>query len=184
MSLLACLALLAAGGSPQPRLPVIPDAARPLPLSAVRLTGGPLGHAQELDASYLLQLEPDRMLSPFRKQAGLTPRARGYSSWDGGGRNLTGHILGHYLSAVSLMWAATGDVRFRQRADHIVRDLGLVHDANGDGYLGALERGREAFAELARGHPGARGGRASGRRLAEAGVRPAGVLSQRRCRSP
>lgn len=30
--------------------PAVPDVARPLPLSAVRLTGGPLRQAQELDA--------------------------------------------------------------------------------------------------------------------------------------
>ena len=37
----------------------VPDVARPLPLSAVRLTGGPLKRAQDLDAEYLLKLEPD-----------------------------------------------------------------------------------------------------------------------------
>jgi len=44
--------------------------ARPLPLSAVRLTGGPLKHAQELDRQYLLALEPDRMLAYYRQRAG------------------------------------------------------------------------------------------------------------------
>ena len=52
---------------------VVPDAARPLPLSAVRLTGGPLKRAQDLDAEYLLKLEPDRMLAFYRKRAGLEP---------------------------------------------------------------------------------------------------------------
>src|SRR6266702_2804058 len=65
--------------------------ARPLPLSAVRLTAGPLKHAQELDARYLLALEPDRMLAYHRERAGLEPRAEPYGGWDGGGRNLTGH---------------------------------------------------------------------------------------------
>lgn len=130
---------------------VIPDAARPLPLSAVRLTGGPLKHAQDLDREYLLKLEPDRMLSYFRQRAGLKPKAQAYGGWDGDGRNLTGHILGHYLSAASLMWAATGDVRFKERVDYIVTELKQVQDANGDGYLGALARGREAFTEVARG---------------------------------
>ena len=91
---------------------------RPLPLTAVRLTGGPLKHAQEMNGRYLLELAPDRMLSYFRSQAGLAPRAEGYGGWDDGGRNLTGHIAGHYLSAVSLMWAATGDARFKERADY------------------------------------------------------------------
>lgn len=92
----------------------------PLPFNHVRLTGGPLKAAQDADAKYLLELEPDRMLAFLRQRAGLKPKAAGYGGWDGPGRNLTGHIAGHYLSAVSLMWAATGDVRFKERADYIV----------------------------------------------------------------
>jgi DUF1680 family protein len=125
--------------------------ARPLPLSSVRLLGGPLKRAQDLNARYLLQLEPDRMLAFYHERAGLQPKAEPYGGWDGDGRNLTGHIGGHYLSAVSLMWAATGDERFKQRADYIVRELQEVQDEHGDGYLSALEGGREAFGALARG---------------------------------
>ena len=71
----------------------IPDVARPLPLSAVRITGGPLKHAQDLDRAYLLKLEPDRMMAYYRQRAGLEPKAQGYPGWDGGGRNLTGHTI-------------------------------------------------------------------------------------------
>ncbi|MDE3127888.1 MAG: glycoside hydrolase family 127 protein [Gemmatimonadota bacterium] len=122
--------------------------ARPVPLADVRITGGPLRQAQELDARYLLSLDPDRMLAYYRIRAGLTPRAPGYTGWDGDGRNLTGHIAGHHLSAVSYMYLATGDARFRQRADYLVAGLKEVQDANGDGYLSALENGRKAFGEL------------------------------------
>lgn len=113
--------------------------ANPLPLSAVRLTGGPLKHAQDLDAAYLLELEPDRMLHHLRERAGLKPKSQqGYGGWDGGGRQLTGHIAGHYLSAVSLMFAATGDARFKERADDIVNELAEIQKAQGDGYIGGL----------------------------------------------
>ena len=99
-------------------------AALPLPLSAVRLTGGPLQHAQEMDAKYLLELQPDRMFYYLRLRAGLTNKTDGgYGGWDGAGRQLTGHIAGHYLSAVSYMYAATGDQRFKERADYIVSEL-------------------------------------------------------------
>ncbi|HEU5397393.1 MAG TPA: hypothetical protein VFV81_09510, partial [Verrucomicrobiae bacterium] len=54
---------------------VVPCRARPLPLDDVRLTGGPLKRAQELDAAYLLQLEPDRMLYYLRQTSGLEPKA-------------------------------------------------------------------------------------------------------------
>ena len=129
---------------------------RPLPLDSVRLTGGPLKHAQELDAEYLLQLEPDRMLAYLRQRAGLEPKAKPYGGWDGAGRQLTGHIAGHYLSSVSLMWAATGDIRFKERADYIVGELKTIQDAQGDGYLGALldnqgVDGKVRFQELCKG---------------------------------
>jgi hypothetical protein len=61
-----------------PVVPAIADTARPLPLSAVRLTGGPLKHAQELDAEYLMKLEPDRMLAFYRERAGLPKKAEPY----------------------------------------------------------------------------------------------------------
>src|SRR5213594_1328405 len=125
--------------------------ARPLPLSDVRLLGGPLKRAQELDAKYLLDLEPDRMLAFYRQRAGLVVKAQPYGGWDGDGRNLTGHIAGHYLSAVSLMWAATGDGRFKERADYIVSELKAVQDKHGDGYLSALAGGRQAFGDLSKG---------------------------------
>ncbi len=122
-----------------PVKPAIPDVARPLPLSQVRLTGGPLKHAQDLDAKYLLALEPDRMLAGYRIRAGLEPKARGYGGWDSvEGKQLTGHIGGHYLSAVSLMYAATGDPRFKERADYIVSELAAVQAKRGHGYLGAI----------------------------------------------
>lgn len=130
--------------------------ARPLPLNSVRLLGGPLKTAQDLEDKYLLELEPDRMLAYLRERAGLKPKAKGYGGWDGSGRQLTGHIAGHYLSGVSLAWAATGDVRFKQRADYIVKELKEIQDAQGDGYLGALMDdkgvdGKIRFQELGKG---------------------------------
>src|SRR6266498_1854164 len=149
----ACLAFATSVAIGGPVNRVILDEARPLPLSAVRLTGGPLKRAQDLDAEYLLKLEPDRMLYHLRERAGLKPKAeRGYGGWDAGGRQLTGHICGHYLSAVSLMYAATGDARLKERADYIVKELKEVQDKNGDGYLSALEAGREKFNEVAEGN--------------------------------
>ncbi|PYX75670.1 MAG: hypothetical protein DMG78_03565, partial [Acidobacteria bacterium] len=128
----------------------------PLPLDHVRLTGGPLKAAQEADAKYLLELQPDRMLAFLRQRAGLKPKAEGYGGWDGPKRNLTGHIAGHYLSAVSLMWAATGDARFKDRANYIVDQLKEIQDAQGDGYIGALEDGqgvdgKQRFVDLSNG---------------------------------
>jgi DUF1680 family protein len=121
----------------EPVKPAIAPKARPLPLNDVRLTGGPLKDAQDRDAAYLLSLSPDRMMAFLRKAAGLEPKAEGYGGWDGANRQLTGHIAGHYLSGVSLMYAATGDPRFKERADYLVAELRAVQDKHGDGYIGA-----------------------------------------------
>ena len=110
-----------------------------MPINHVRLTGGPLKRAQDLDAEYLLKLEPDRMMAGYRLRAGLEAKAEGYGGWDSvNGKQLTGHLAGHYLSAVSLMYAATGDPRFKERADYLVKEMKEVQDQRGNGYLGAL----------------------------------------------
>ena len=142
--------LVSSGFAQQIKL-AVPDIAAPLPLPAVRLTGGPLKRAQDLDAAYLLSLDPDRMLAFYRKHAGLPQKAEGLTGWDADGRQLTGHIAGHHLSAVSLMWAATGDPRFKQRADYIVSEIRTVQDAHGDGFAGALPGVKEAFADVSKG---------------------------------
>lgn len=137
--LLAAVAWLQPGASAAagPVTPAVPPKARPIPLRDVRLTGGPLKQAQDRNAAYLLSLSPDRMMAFLRKAAGLEPKAAGYGGWDGDDRQLTGHIAGHYLSGVSLMFAATGDPRFKERADYLVAELGAVQDKQGDGYIGA-----------------------------------------------
>jgi DUF1680 family protein len=125
--------------------------AMPVPLERVRLTGGPLKQVQDVTRTYLLSLNPDRMMAYYRIRAGLAQKAEPYGGWDGDKRNLTGHIAGHHLSAVSLMYAATGDLKFKERADYLVREMAEVQAKNGDGYLGALEGLREAFAQVSRG---------------------------------
>jgi uncharacterized protein len=128
-----------AGATVNPITNAIPFAAPPLPLSAVRLTGGPLKKAQELGRANLLKLDMDRIMYRFRERAGLPPKADdGYGSWEGPGRQLTGAIAGHYLSAVSYMYAATGDSQFKDRAAYLVNEYKEVQDKQGDGYLGAL----------------------------------------------
>ncbi len=114
--------------------------ARPLPLEAVRITGGPLKAAQDADGAFLITIEPDRALSALRTAAGLAPRAQPLGGWDSAvGRQLTGHIAGHLLSALSLMYAATGDDRYKKQANHMVSELAAIQTAQGDGYIGAQQ---------------------------------------------
>ena len=49
------------------------------------------------------------------------------------------------------MYQATGDVRFKERLTYLVDELRACQEANGNGYLAAIPRGKEIFAEVARG---------------------------------
>lgn len=127
----------------------VPMAVRAFPLSHVRLLDGPFREAQQRDMEYLLRLDPDRLLSWFRKEAGLEPKGKVYGGWES--QTIAGHSLGHHLSAVSMVYAATGDTRFRERAEYIVTELAACQQANGNGYLAAFPGGKQAFTEIARG---------------------------------
>lgn len=106
-------------------------------LSQVRLLPSPFLHAQQLDAKWLLSLEPDRLLHRFHKNAGLQPKGENYGGWEqhrGGGRG-----LGHYMSACAMMWASTGNPEFKQRTDYVVSELEKCQKARGTGYIGSVE---------------------------------------------
>jgi hypothetical protein len=113
-----------------------PGDVRGFDLADVRLLDGPFRQASERNARYLLQLEPDRLLHNTRKYAGLAPRGERYGGWES--RGIAGHTLGHYLTALSQQFAATGDARFRERIDYIVAEMAEAQHAYGDGYVGAL----------------------------------------------
>jgi len=130
-------------------------AAVPFALGDVRLLDGPFQQAMERNARYLLELEPDRLLSRVREYAGLPPKAPHYGGWEA--ESIATHSLGHYLSACALQFAATGDERFRQRVDEIVDELAACQAAHGDGYAAGIPRGREIFAEVGAGDIRSRG---------------------------
>ena len=121
-------------------------------LADVRLLEGPFRQAQERDGRYLLQLEPDRLLHNFRVNAGLTPKAPVYGGWESvqtwADIRAHGHTLGHYLSACSLMFAATGDQRFRERSDYIVTELRDCQEAGKSGLVCAFPDGEAPFRDI------------------------------------
>ncbi|MDP6634956.1 MAG: glycoside hydrolase family 127 protein [Phycisphaerae bacterium] len=129
--------------------PKIPIKARAFSLKDVRLSDGPFKSAMDLDAKYLLELEPDRLLALIRKRAGLEPKAEDYGGWERLG--LTGHILGHYMSACSMMYAASGDKQFADRVNYIVDELEICQKVYGNGYVGGVPEAKRIFAELAAG---------------------------------
>ncbi|WP_208420101.1 glycoside hydrolase family 127 protein [Paraflavitalea devenefica] len=118
-------------------------------MNAVRLLDGPFKEAQQTDKRYMLSLDPDRLLAPFRREAGLPAKAASYGNWENTG--LDGHIGGHYLSALSLMYASTGEERVKQRLDYMIDQLEQCQQANGDGYIGGIPGGKAMWAAVAAG---------------------------------
>jgi len=110
--------------------------ASPFPLSDVRLLGGAFEKSHEATAKYLLTLDPERLLAGFRVNSGLQPKGEIYGGWETGG--LSGHSLGHYLSACSQEYAHTGDARYKAKVDAIVDGLVECQAARPDGFICAF----------------------------------------------
>lgn len=127
----------------------------PFSIHQVRLTDSPFRHAERMDASYILGLNADRLLAPYLKEAGLAPKAPNYTNWENTG--LDGHIAGHYLSALSYMYAATGDARMLERLEYALAELKRCQDRVGNGYLCGAPGGTRIFKEIKEGKIGASG---------------------------
>ncbi len=119
----------------QPKIALKAQAFR---LEDVRLLEGPFQRAMDLDKQYLLALDADRLLHNFRVNAGLPSSAKPLGGWEEPNGELRGHSVGHYLSALALMYASTGDEKLKQRAEYMVAELAKCQAALGSsGYLSA-----------------------------------------------
>lgn len=115
----------------------------------VKLLPGIFKDAEATDLHYIMALEPDRLLSPFLREAGLKPKAKSYPNWENTG--LDGHIGGHYLSALALMYAANGDKEVLERLNYMLTELKKCQDKNGNGYIGGVPESRQLWASVAAG---------------------------------
>lgn len=129
-----------------------------MPLSAVRLLPSPYADALQANQAYLMRLSADRFLHNYHRFAGLPTKGAIYGGWESD--TIAGEGLGHYLSALSLMYAQTGNAVLKPRIDYIVAELARVQRAQGDGYVagfmrkrkdGTLVDGKEIFPEIMRG---------------------------------
>lgn len=128
---------------------IIPTKTRYFSIKDVRLLDGPFKHAMNLNAEWMLELDTDRLLSNFRKNADLPPKAEPYGSWESMG--IAGHTLGHYLTAASQHYAATGDKVFKERVDYIVNELDSCRINFVNGFIGGMPGGDKVFKEVKKG---------------------------------
>ncbi len=132
--------------------PKQPNAVNLFQLKDVHLTGGQAYDIERRAYKYLLSLEPDRLLSWFRREAGLMPKAQPYPAWESedlfGGGPLSGHILSFYMSGMSMMYQDTGDKAILERLNYIADELYDIQEAGGDGFVAATPQGRHVFEDV------------------------------------
>ncbi|WP_205513597.1 glycoside hydrolase family 127 protein [Longitalea arenae] len=152
VKLISFILLLPYTGICQPRL-----YSNTFPLADVTLLDGPFKQARDLNIKTLLQYDVDRLLHPFLKEAGLTPKATGYANWAG----LDGHVGGHYLSALAMNYAATGNAECKKRMEYMLGQLKTCQDANtinqpdwGAGYVGGVPDSKKIWQALKNGNLG------------------------------
>ena len=125
-------------------------------LEQVTLLDGPMKTAMELNFQTLMQYDVDRLLTPYVRQSGLSDdsgskyyqweqKHPSFPNWGSGNFNLDGHVGGHYLTALSLAYAACHDdamkARLKERMDYMVavmKDCQANYDQNTEGLYGFI----------------------------------------------
>ena len=128
-------------------------------LEQVTLLDGPMKTAMDKNLQHLMQYDVDRLLTPYVRQSGLsktTDTSSPYYQWEtkhpnfknwGGdaGFDLSGHVGGHYLSALALGWAACHDeamrTQLKERLDYmlqVMKDCQDAYDQNTEGLYGFI----------------------------------------------
>ncbi|WP_159523605.1 glycoside hydrolase family 127 protein [Sunxiuqinia indica] len=114
------------------------------PLGDVTLLPSQFKNAEELNIKTLLEYDTDRLLEPFLTEAGLPVKGARFKNWSG----LAGHVGGHYLSALAMNYAATGNTDCKERMDYMLSELKKCQDANGNGYLGGVPDSKAIWAQV------------------------------------
>jgi len=113
-------------------------------LEEVTLLDSPLKAAMDGNAQLLMQYDADRLLAPFIRQAGLHTKSGSkyygwltkhpsFTNWGLSDWSLEGHVGGHYLTALSLAYAAVKDealrAQLKTRLDYCIDILKDCQDA-------------------------------------------------------
>lgn len=102
----------------------------------------------EREQQWLLAIQSRQLLHSFRTNAGIySGNEGGYfevkklGGWESLDCELRGHSTGHILSGLTLMYASTGDLRFKLKGDSLVSGLAEVQKIlNQNGYLSAFPK--------------------------------------------
>lgn len=117
-------------------------------LSDVQLTDSYFKQAMDLNKEYLLSLDVDRLIPHVRRNAGLQPKGENYGGWEKGG----GCSWGHYMSALSMMYASTSDTALLDKLDYLLSQLEECQQQCPDGWFITGEHAKEGYRQLLEGN--------------------------------
>lgn len=115
-------------------------------LDQVSVTDTYYQNAFSKELSYIMSLDPDRLLAGFKavsqgQDPGNTQGVNLYGGWEGGWSLLRGHTIGHYLSAMARAYKqlkssdATQSAAIAKKIDYTISQLKAFQDASTKGYL-------------------------------------------------
>ena len=125
-------------------------------LDEVTLLDGPFKTAMDKNIEVLLQYDANRLLTPFVRQSGLSSKSGSkyygwvnkypsFSNWGLSNWSLEGHVGGHYITALSLAYAACHDdvmkSKIKERLDYcleVMKDCQDAYDDNTQGLYGFI----------------------------------------------
>jgi len=117
-------------------------------LNKVELCEPVFENAFRKEQDYLRSIDMDRLLAGFRETAGLPKKAERYpGGWEDA--EIAGHTLGHYMTALSQLYAATGAKDIEERLNYILGELSACQGESG--FLFASQE--ELFDRLEKGEP-------------------------------
>lgn len=132
--MLAGLLLMTIGGTAQAQSELYP---KHFDLEQVTLLDGPMKTAMDINIELLMKYDVDRLLTPYVRQAGLAAttdanskyyqwltKHPNFRNWGAPDFDLSGHVGGHYLTALALAYAASHDAKvkaqMKERMDYMV----------------------------------------------------------------
>ena len=107
-------------------------------MEKVELLDGLFKTSQEKGKEYLEYLDTDRLLAPCYEAIGKTPKKPRYGGWES--MKISGHSLGHFLSALATMYVADKDEKLKEKLDYAVAELAYLQSLEDKGYVSGFPR--------------------------------------------
>ncbi|RXI96252.1 glycoside hydrolase family 127 protein [Anaerobacillus alkaliphilus] len=104
----------------------------------VRLLDGIFKDSQEKGKEYLVYLDVDRLVAPCYEAVSKSPKKTRYGGWESTG--ISGHSIGHWLSAAAQMYVETNDVELKKKLDYAINELEYLQSLDQDGYVSGFAR--------------------------------------------